>query len=77
MKKIKEQKIKKEIIKELENLNPNALLMVYELILSFKGRKAKQRSKPNLPTYRKVRNALKGCSRSLSEDIFSAREERV
>jgi len=70
-------KVKEETIKELENLNPNELMMVYELILSFKGRKTKQRSKTNLPTYRKVRNALKQCKGSLSEDILAAREERV
>ena len=70
-------KVKEETIKELENLNPNELMMVYELILSFKGRKPKQRSKANLPIYRKVRNALKQCKGSLSEDILAAREERV
>ena len=70
-------KVKAEIIKELENLNPNELMMVYELILSFKGRKPKQRSKTDLPIYRKVRNALKQCKGSLSEDILAAREERV
>ena len=70
-------KVKEETIKELENLNPNDLMMVYELILSFKGRKLKQRSKANLQIYKKVRDTLKNCKDSLSEDILSAREERV
>ena len=70
-------KVKEETIKELETLTPNELMMVYELILSFKGRKPKQRSKTNLQTYTKVRNALKNCKGSLSEDILAAREERV
>jgi len=71
-------KIKKEIIKELESLNPNELLLVYELILSFKGRarQPKEWSEINLPTYlpayRKVRSTLKQCKGSLSEDILSA-----
>ena len=70
-------KVKEKAIKELENLNPNELMMVYELILSFKGRQPKQRSKTDLPIYRKVRNALKQCKGALSEDILAAREERV
>jgi len=38
-------KVKEETIKELENLNLNELMMVYELILSFKGTKPKQQKK--------------------------------
>ena len=70
-------KVKEKIIKDLEDLNPNELMMVYDLILSFKGRKPKPESKTNLPTYKKVRNDLKNCKDSLSEDILSAREEIV
>jgi hypothetical protein len=59
-------KVKKETIKELESLKPNELMMVYDLILSFKERKPRQKVKEKSPAYIRVRNALKQCKGSLS-----------
>lgn len=70
-------KVKEEAIKELENLKPDELMMVYDLILSFKGRKPIQKAKDTLPAYIRVRNALKQYKGSLSEDILADREERI
>lgn len=70
-------KVKEETIKELENLKPDELMMVYDLILSFKGRKPRQKAKDNLPAYIRVRNALKQYKGSLGEDILADREERI
>ena len=70
-------KIKEETIKELENLKPNELIMVYDLILSLRGRKPRQGNRKKLSSYIQVRNALKQCKGSLSEDILSFREDRI
>lgn len=70
-------KIKEQAIKELEALNPAEMLRVYDLILSLKGKKPKKTTKELLPGYIRVREALKQCKGSLSEDISLTREDRV
>ncbi len=70
-------KIKERAIKDLEALKPADLLIVYDLILSLKGKMPKQRVKELLPAYKRVREALKQCKGSLSEDILLAREDRI
>jgi len=70
-------KVKEETINELEKLNPDELMMVYDLILSFKRRKPKQKAKERSSAYIRVRNALKQCKGPLSRDILSDREERI
>lgn len=69
-------KIKEQAIKDLDTLKPSELLIVYDLILSLKG-KRHERAFPVAPDYKKVREALKGCKGSLTEDILSAREDRI
>ncbi|MDI6795035.1 MAG: hypothetical protein QME81_19565 [bacterium] len=70
-------KVKEQAIKELETLKPAEVMMVYDLILLFKGNMPEQRVKERLPAYIRVRNALKQCKCSISEDILSAREDRI
>ncbi|MFH0924252.1 MAG: hypothetical protein V1872_01245 [bacterium] len=70
-------KIKEDAIKELDTLEPSELMMVYDIILSIKSKRPKYISKDRLPAYMKVRNALKRCKNSLSEDILQEREDRI
>lgn len=68
-------KIKEEAIKEIEEMKPAELLRVYDLILSLKGKPPGK--KGEIPAYLRVREALKQFKDSLSDDILSAREDRV
>ncbi len=70
-------KIKEQAVKELENLEPAELLRVYDLILSLKGKTEVERTSEHPPAYIRVREALKGCKGSLSEDILTGRQDRV
>ncbi len=66
-------KIKEQAIKELETLKPVEVMRVYDLILSLKDKRQKRIAKEALPSYMRVREALKQCKGSLSEDILSNR----
>ena len=70
-------KIKDQAIKELDNLNPGELMIVYDLILSLKGKIVEQNVKERLPAYIRVRNALKQCKGSMSEDVLTSRKDRI
>ena len=70
-------KMKEQAIKELEALNPADMLKVYDLILSLKEKKIEQPVKGRLPGYLRVREALKQCKGSMSEDILLSREDRI
>lgn len=70
-------KIKEEAIKGLDALKPSELLIVYDLILSLKGKTSEKIITRPLLTYKRVRDALKGCKGSMSEDILHAREDRI
>jgi hypothetical protein len=67
--------IKEHAKKELDTLGRSELLTVYDLILSLKHRPEKTRK--SLHTYLSVREALKGCSGSMGDDILSEREDRI
>ncbi len=70
-------KLKEQAIKRLEELKPEALARVYDLITELKRTdKAKKRKMTNTD-YLKVREALKQCKGSLSEDIIQEREDRI
>ena len=70
-------KLKEQAIKRLEELKPEALARVYDLITELKlTDQAKKRKKTNTD-YLKVRAALKQCKGSLSEDIIKEREDRI
>ena len=68
---------KKQTIKELDELKPQALAKVYDLITELKRINQVQKSKPAAADYIKVREALKQCKGSLSEDIILEREDRI
>ena len=70
-------KLKEQAIKRLEELKPEALARVYDLIKELKRTdQAKKRKKTNT-NYLKVREALRQCKGSLSEDIIKEREDRI
>ena len=70
-------KIKEQAISELEELKPEDLRKVYELILFLKKRPPERKRKSGLPPYTRVRKALKQVKNSLSEDVMAAREDRI
>ena len=70
-------KIKEQAIRALDSLNPSDLLTVYELMLSLKSKVNEKAIKKPFPAYKRVRESLKGCKGSLSEDIIQAREDRI
>lgn len=68
-------KIKEQLMKELDTLKPSEVIMVYDLMLSLKGSE-KKTIKPS-QSYLKVREALRGYKKSMSEDILLARKDRI
>ena len=71
-------KINEQAIKELESLGPSELMKIYEMIISLKSPQKKHKAqKKGAPVYIKVRNILKQCKGSLSEDILLLREDRI
>lgn len=70
-------KIKEQAIKELESLGPAEVIKIYETIISLKKGPKERKAKKGSLSYMKVRNALKKCKGSLSEDIILLRAERV
>jgi len=70
-------KIKDQAIRELEDLKPGDLLKVYDLIVTLKKGLPGEKRKRDVPAYLRVREALKQCKGSLSEDILLGREDRV
>ncbi len=70
-------KIKEQTIKELESLDPSELMKVYEIIISLKITRKEHKDRKGKPAYLRVRNALKHCKGSLSEDILLLREDRI
>ena len=69
--------IKEQTIKELNGLKPEALARVYDLITELKRTSQAKKSKTTTADYIKVREALKQCKGSLSEDIMIEREDRI
>ncbi len=69
--------IKEQTIKELDKLKPEALAKVYDLITELKRTNQAKKSKTAATGYLKVREALKQCKGSLSEDIIQEREDRI
>ena len=69
-------KLKELAINDLNNFNSIEMAKIYDFIQSIKGKK--QITQPKINTsYLKVREALQGCSGSLSEDILREREETI
>jgi len=70
-------KLKDRAIKKLDELKPEALARVYDLITELKRTDQAKKRKTTNTDYLKVREALKQCKGSLSEDIIQEREDRV
>ena len=70
-------KIKDQTIKALDDLQPDELLRVYDMIINLKGTKQTEKVKSCALDYIKVREALSQCKGSLSEDIILERGDRV
>ena len=71
-------KLKEQAIKRLDELKPEALARVYDLITELKRTDHQvKKSKKTNTDYLKVRKALKQCKGSLSEDIIKEREDRI
>ncbi len=70
-------KLKEQAIKRLEELKPEALARVYDLITELKRTDQTKKRKATNTDYLKVREALKQCKGSLSEDIIQEREDRI
>ena len=70
-------KLKEQAIKKLDELKPEALARVYDLITELKRTSQAKKNKMTVTDYMKVREALKQCKGSLSEDIIQEREDRI
>ena len=70
-------KLKDRAIKKLDELKPEALARVYDLIIGLEQTKAAKKTKTTTADYIKVRKALKQCKGSLSDDIIQEREDRI
>jgi uncharacterized membrane-anchored protein YjiN (DUF445 family) len=70
-------KLKEQAIKKLDELKPEALARVYDLIVELKRTEQPEKSKTTTADYIKVREALKQCKGSLSDDIIQEREDRI
>ena len=70
-------KLKEQAIKKLDELKPEALARVYDLIMELNRADQAKKSKTTTADYIKVRRALKQCKGSLSDDIMQEREDRI
>ena len=68
--------LKDRLIEEIENLLPEDLMDVYEMVLDLKEQKSTRR-KDARPAYLEVQEILKKCPGSLSDDISKVREDRI
>ena len=68
--------VKERLIKEIQELPPEDLMDVYEMVLDLKEQKS-TRLKDVKPAYLEVQEILKKCSGSLSDDISQLREDRI
>jgi tRNA A-37 threonylcarbamoyl transferase component Bud32 len=74
-------KIIDSTISELNQLKPGEAVDVFNFVMTIKAKQTKRIEKMagehTSNSYRKVREALKNCSGSLSADIVGHREERI
>ena len=68
--------VKERLIKEIQDLPPEDVMNVYELVLDLKKQKIAP-SKGKKLVYLKVQEILIKCTGSLSEDISLMREDRL
>ena len=70
-------KLKEQAKKRLDELEPEALAQVYDLIAELRETASPKARKPTSNDYIKTREALKPCKGSLTDDILMEREDRV
>ena len=70
-------KLKEQAIKKLDELKPEALARLYDLIIELKRADQAKKSGTAGADYIKVRKALKQCKGSLSDDIIQERADRI
>mgnify|MGYP006294006933 CR=1 FL=1 len=68
-------KIKEKTIQAIESLEPNELLIIYDIIKNYTGQKEK--TYDNIEYYKNIRKILNRCKGSISNDIIKARGERI
>jgi hypothetical protein len=68
--------VKERLIREIQDLPPEDIMNVYEMVLDLKEQKS-TRSKNVKPAYIEVQEILKKCPGSLSDDISQLREDRI
>jgi len=68
--------VKERLIKEIQDLPPQDLMDVYEMVLDLKEQKSAP-TKDAKPAYLEVQEVLKKCPGSLSDDISRLREDRI
>ncbi len=70
-------KIKEVAINELGELTPRDLFKVYDFMVSIRDKKNNQLIRRHPSAYIRVRQILKECRGSLSNDILLNREDRI
>ena len=71
-------KVIDKTIKELNDLDPDEALNVFNFVLALKEKpKPYHKKRPQPDAYQNVRKALKNCSGTLTSDIIADREERL
>lgn len=68
--------VKERLIEEIQDLPPQDLMDVYEMVLDLKEQKT-IRPKDAKPAFLEVQEILKKCPGSLSDDIRQLREDRI
>jgi len=68
--------VKERLIEEIQDLPPQDLMDVYEMVLDLKEQKS-IRLKDAKPAFLEVQEILKKCPGSLSDDIRQLREDRI
>jgi len=69
--------IRERTIKEINDLDTNKLITLYEIILSMKNSEKAAREMKISSAYLKVRESLKNVKGSLSNDLILMREDRI
>ncbi len=69
-------KIKEQVVKDLDVLEPKDVVVIYDLIQSLKHNRRKETLKPSSTAYLRVRSALASCQGNLSDDIDWTRKDR-
>lgn len=68
--------VKERLIKEIQELPPEDVMNVYELVLDLKKQKGVA-TREKKQAYLEVQEILAACSGTLSQDISLLREDRV